>query len=130
MGAIRYWNPSVKRLNAAESKVSLAGQSKVKCRPFIYFTLGPGPAAQSANDPAHVGQAHPVALEFLIGMEALEKAKKLARVLHLKTDSVIPNENNVAAGGSATAAHFDFGNAPLIGVFESIGQKVVEDLSK
>src|SRR5467141_2207467 len=78
-------------------------QGEVERRSLIDHALGPDPAAVPVDDASDGGEADAGALEVGSGMQSLEHAEQLVRVLHVEAGAVIPDHEGLApvrVGGS------------------------------
>src|SRR4051794_20543130 len=97
----------------------MIGKRKIKGRPSIRFSLGPGAAAVAVNDPAHVRQADARALKLRRAMEPLKDTEKLAGVFHVEADAVVLHEHDDFRLGTL-AADLDDCRLAVTGVFQRV----------
>lgn len=71
----------------------------------------------AGDNPVDVGQADSVAFKIFQGVEALEDAKELAGVLHIKADTVILDKE-LGFSVFLTGADFYFSNLLRPGIFD------------
>jgi len=92
--------------------------------------FSPTPAAMTANDAIHVGQPNTSAFKFFSGMKPLKNAKQFIGMFHVETGSVVANKDHVFIRTCVLATDFNFRRTPVPCVFDSIGQKIDEDLAE
>ena len=80
------------------------------------------------NDALDIGQADADAFKFVSPMQPLEYAKEFARILHVKADAVIADEQDNFIRRFAGAANFDLGWIAGAGVFDGVGKQVDKHL--
>jgi hypothetical protein len=66
-----------------------ARRRNVKGRALVRFAFGPGPAAVPGDNAAPLGQPDTRFLEFLHAAQALERAKKLARLIYNEPNACV-----------------------------------------
>ena len=79
------------------------------------------------NDPLHNRQANAGALKFIGAVEALEDAKQLAHITHVKSGAVVAHKID-ALVLLKFAADFNDRRMAVTGVFERVGKQVDPDL--
>lgn len=79
------------------------------------------------DDPAHVGQAHAIALELFLAVQALEYAEQLVGVVGIKAYPVVPHED-----APVVRAFFNSDLNDCLGawggVSQGIGEQIFHDL--
>ena len=79
------------------------------------------------HDPAGGGQADARALELLGSMKPLEDPKELARMTHVESGSVVPDEDRDLPVVGTTGTHFDRRVLDATGVFHRIVESRLVD---
>src|SRR5450756_1084962 len=102
-------------------------KGEMKYRAMVHFGLGPYPAAVTADDALHDGQANPRAFKILRPVEPLEHAKQLVHILHIKPNTVVAHKINIFAV-FARATNLHDGRCPVTGVLDRVGLQVDPDL--
>ena len=95
-----------------------------KRRALAQFPIRPHSAAEAFHYPAHRRQADAGALEFRVGMQALEHAEQLADVAHVEAGAVVAHAQDHRAGVGGACADFDDGLLDLGGELDGIGEQV------
>src|SRR3984893_16973362 len=67
---------------------------EVEGRTMVYCAVRPNPPAVAIHDPVYRGEPDPCSLEFRLCVQALEWAEELFGILHVKTRSVVTNEEH------------------------------------
>ena len=77
---------------AARGRFAQTGKREIKGSALIFLRFCPDSAAVLAHDAVDGGQADAGAFEFLGTVKALENAKKLVGIFHIKSDPIIADE--------------------------------------
>src|SRR5713226_10052427 len=101
-------------------------QSEVERRSLIDGALGPDPAAVPGDDAHDGGEPDARALELGRGVQALEHAEQLVRVLHVEAGAVVPDHEGPAAV-DVDGAEFDARLRLLGGVLPAVAEEILED---
>src|SRR5438034_3458887 len=80
------------------------------------------------NDALDIGQADADAFKFVSAMHPLKYSKEFARILHVKADAVIADEQDNLIRRLAGAANFYLGGIARAGVFDGVGKEVDKHL--
>src|SRR5438477_565822 len=80
---------STSRISTICSVIRASIKSKVKCRAFVYFSLGPDAPAVAVDDALHDGQADARAFVILGAVQPLEDAEEFVGILHIETHAVV-----------------------------------------
>src|SRR5258707_14868901 len=100
-------------------------QCEIEGCPFAFFGLRPYSAAVTQDDSMHDGESNAGAFEFVLVMEALEHSEELARVSHVKADTVVAH-NNYLFRFVGVGADFNPRRVAGARVFERVGKQVVQ----
>src|SRR5256885_11107201 len=98
-------------------------QGKIKSRALPHRAFRPDTAPVPTNDAFDGGQADARALEFLVGMKALESPEELAGVSHVEARSVVSYEIGRCAVLSVDP-ELDPGPGALAGKFPRVPEQV------
>src|SRR5439155_6637748 len=90
----------------------------------IHDGFGPNASSMPADDALHICQTNAGALELLRLVQALENAKKFARILHIEADSVIANEDDLFHVALWLTANFNLRARTRSAVFQGVGDQV------
>src|SRR5713226_10653784 len=67
---------------------------EVEGRTMVYCAVRPNTSAVAIDNPVYRGESDPCSLEFRLGVQALEWAEQLFGIPHVKTRSVVTNEEH------------------------------------
>src|ERR1700676_5818083 len=82
------------RCGCGSSVTSRSGgrNREIEGRTMVYCALRPNASAVAINNPVYRGYPDPCSREFRLRVQALEWAEELFGILHVKTRSVVTNE--------------------------------------
>src|SRR5437899_8756035 len=100
-------------------------QGEVERRSLIDGAFRPDPAAVPVDDPPDGCEADTGALEFGSGMQALEHAEQLVRVLHVEAGAVVPDHEGLPSV-RFDGAEFDPRPRLFRGVLPAVAEEIVE----
>src|SRR5262245_28257896 len=99
-------------------------EREVKSGAPVHLTLSPGCSLVTVNNPLDICQPDASAFVLLRGMQSLEHAEELARVLHVEPDTIVSNEHHQVACLVEKASNFDLGLLPFASKLHGIGKQV------
>src|SRR2546423_10063111 len=102
-----------------------ASQSEVERRSPIDHALGPDAATVPGDDAPYRRESHAGALEFGRGMQALEHAEQLVRVLHVEAGPVVPDQERALAV-RCDRAEFHPALRLFCGVLPAVAKQILE----
>src|SRR5262249_50245400 len=98
-----------------------SGQGKVKSCSNVQFSFGPGAAPVTADNSTHIRETNAGSFKFIGMMQALENAEEFLGVLHVESDAIVADGNNVLlCGAGITYFHICLWSGA--GVLDGIGQ--------
>lgn len=107
-----------------------SGQTEIECCASPDFSIGPGFATVSGNDPSDACQADARSLEVVLIVQTLKDPKQLVCVSGIEPNTVVTHKEDCFTGIVLKDADFDFCRVAESAVLQGVGDEIHYYLSQ